>query len=328
MQVFVGANGIDPDLDSKYTTFAESLRAAGYRTGHYGKWHLGRAPYSPLEQGFEVDIPHTDAPGPLPNGFFHPFPVWPGHGKPGDNLEDLLCDDAVKFIHQHKDEPFFLNYWAFQDHSPWQAKDKQIEKYRAEADPENLQRNPVYAGMVETLDEAVGRLISALEQNFREMMDALARRDREFEKAGRYHGPTPLAGFGADWVFMNVQRRRLVSYEWYATQVLGYRFNIANNGSLRNDTPWLRSLQSLEYLEQFRSEGGRAQMVVPYYWMPPWSKASEYAENGHGILPETQPHSFAWTALHSARMALHEIPPVSAADHPEPPPATQGDPEL
>jgi hypothetical protein len=163
--------------------------------------------------------------------------------------------------------------------------------------------------------------------NFREMMDALARRDREFEKAGRYHGPTPLAGFGADWVFMNVQRRRLVSYEWYATQVLGYRFNIANNGSLHGDTPWLRSMQSLGYLEQFRAEGGRAQMVVPYYWMPPWSKASGYGENGHGILPETQPHSFAWTALHSARMALHEIPPVSAADHPEPPPATQGDPE-
>ena len=151
-------------LDTKYTTLAESLRAAGYRTGHYGKWHLGRAPYSPLEQGFDVDIPHTDAPGPLPNGFFHPFPVWPGHGKPGDNLEDLLCDEAVKFIHQHKDEPFFLNYWAFQVHSPWQAKDKQIEKYRAKADPENLQRNPVYAGMVETLDEAVGRLISALEE--------------------------------------------------------------------------------------------------------------------------------------------------------------------
>ncbi len=89
---------------------------------------------------------------------------WKNHGKPGDNLEDLLADEAVKFISQHKDQPFFLNYWSFQAHSPWQAKVKQIDKYRAKADPKSLQRNPVYAGMVETLDEVVGRLVAALDQ--------------------------------------------------------------------------------------------------------------------------------------------------------------------
>jgi arylsulfatase A-like enzyme len=151
-------------LDTRYHTLAESFKTAGYINGHFGKWHLGREPYSPLQQGFDVDIPHTDAPGPLPKGFFYPFPVWPGHGKPGDNLEDSLAEEAVKFIHQHKDQPFFLNYWAFQVHSPWQAKDAQIEKYRKKADPHALQRNPVYAGMVETLDDAVGRIVSALEE--------------------------------------------------------------------------------------------------------------------------------------------------------------------
>jgi arylsulfatase A-like enzyme len=49
-------------------------------------------------------------------------------------------------------------------HSPWQAKEEQIDKYRAKADPESLQRNPVYAGMVETLDEVVGRLVAALDK--------------------------------------------------------------------------------------------------------------------------------------------------------------------
>ena len=147
-----------------YYTLAEAFKDNGYATAHFGKWHLGPEPYSPLQQGFDIDIPHTSAPSPLGKGFFYPFPVWKNHGKPGDNLEDLVADEAVKFISQHKDQPFFLNYWSFQAHSPWQAKDKQIDKYRAKADPKSLQRNPVYAGMVKTLDEVVGRLVAALDQ--------------------------------------------------------------------------------------------------------------------------------------------------------------------
>lgn len=147
-----------------YYTLSEAFKDNGYITAHFGKWHLGPEPYSPLQHGFDTDVPHTPAPSPLGNGFFHPFPVWKNHGKPGDNLEDLIADEAVEFIAEHKDRPFFLNYWAFQPHSPWQAKDKQIDKYRAKADPASLQRNPVYAGMIETLDEVVGRIVTALEQ--------------------------------------------------------------------------------------------------------------------------------------------------------------------
>ena len=151
-------------LKTDYYTLAKAFKADGYTTAHFGKWHLGAEPYSPLQHGFDTDIPHTSAPSPLPKGFFYPFPVWPNHGKPGDNLEDLVADEAVKFIAQHKDRPFFLNYWAFEVHSPWQAKEKQIDKYRAKASPTSLQRNPVYAGMLETLDEVVGRLVAALEK--------------------------------------------------------------------------------------------------------------------------------------------------------------------
>jgi arylsulfatase A-like enzyme len=149
---------------TEYYTLAEAFKADGYQTGHFGKWHLGPEPFSPLEQGFQIDIPHTSAPSPLGNGFFYPFPVWKNHGKPGDHLEDLLADEAVKFIAAHKDRPFFLNYWSFQAHSPWQAKEAQIDKYRAKADPNSRQRNPVYAGMVETLDEVVGRVVTALDE--------------------------------------------------------------------------------------------------------------------------------------------------------------------
>jgi len=75
-------------LKAEYYTLAEAFRENGYTTAHFGKWHLGREPYSPLQQGFDLDIPHTDAPSPLPKGFFYPFPVWKDHGKPGDHLKE------------------------------------------------------------------------------------------------------------------------------------------------------------------------------------------------------------------------------------------------
>ena len=151
-------------LGTNYYGIGKAFKDAGYATGHFGKWHLGQDPYSPLQHGFDLDIPHSNAPGPLLNGYFYPFHVWKDHGKPGDHLEDLLADEAVKFIGQNKDRPFFLNYWAFEVHSPWQAKPEQIAKYQTMAVSGALQRNPVYAGMVESLDAAVGKLTAALEQ--------------------------------------------------------------------------------------------------------------------------------------------------------------------
>ena len=67
-------------LKTEYRTYAEDFKKAGYITAHFGKWHLGPEPYSPLEQGFDIDIPHTPAPSPLPDGFFAPWPVYPGEG--------------------------------------------------------------------------------------------------------------------------------------------------------------------------------------------------------------------------------------------------------
>lgn len=147
-----------------YYTLAEAFKDNGYATAHIGKWHLGPVPFSPLEHGFDLDIPHSPAPSPLADGFFYPFPIYDSKGKPGSNLEDLMCDEAVKYIHKHKDEPFFLNYWAWEVHAPWQAKEHQINKYREKAEPDSPQRNPVYAGMLETLDEVVGRIVEALDQ--------------------------------------------------------------------------------------------------------------------------------------------------------------------
>jgi arylsulfatase A-like enzyme len=156
-------------LDTKYLTFANVLKDAGYTTGHFGKWHLGLEPYSPLQHGFDVDVPHF--PGPGPSGsfiapwnpqiekFFNPPP------KPGDNLEDRMAQEASAFIDKNKDHPFLLDYWAFSVHEPLNAKDSYIDQYRDIAKSNHPQRNPVYAAMVKTLDDAVGTLMATLKKD-------------------------------------------------------------------------------------------------------------------------------------------------------------------
>jgi arylsulfatase A-like enzyme len=151
-------------LKVDYYTLGEAFKDAGYITAHIGKWHIGTAPFDPQHQGFDIDIPHTGESGPTPNGWFAPWPVWPGHGQPGENLEDAMANEAVKFIKSHKDKPFLLDYWSFSVHAPWDAKQNLIDKYARLANPDNPQHNPVYAGMIETLDDAVGKIVGALKK--------------------------------------------------------------------------------------------------------------------------------------------------------------------
>ena len=153
-------------LKQEYFTLAEALKGAGYTTGHFGKWHLGPEPYDPLHQGFDVDVPHTSGPG-APGGYMAPW-KFPGkvdfQGAPGEHIEDRLSTEASKFIGANKDRPFYLNYWCFSVHGPWDGKPELIEKYRAKADPKNPQHNPLYAAMVKSMDDAVGRLVATLDE--------------------------------------------------------------------------------------------------------------------------------------------------------------------
>jgi len=151
-------------LKTEYQTIAESFKEAGYTTAHFGKWHLGAEPYDPFHQGFDVDIPHSPAPSPLPDGWFAPWPVWPGEGTTGDHLEDRMAEEAEKFIRKNADKPFLLHFWAWSVHSPWKTKQSLVEEYEKKVDPNELQHNPVYAGMVEVMDDAVGRLLETLEE--------------------------------------------------------------------------------------------------------------------------------------------------------------------
>ena len=158
-------------LQTEYFTLAEAFKEAGYATAHFGKWHLGHNlkagdRYEPKDQGFDVDFPHTpSAPGPG-GGYLAP---WKFIKDPaitdtaGVNIEDRMSQEAAKYIAAQKGKPFYLNYWAFSVHSPWNARADYIEHFKAKADPKNPQHNALYAAMVKSLDDGIGRLLQAVD---------------------------------------------------------------------------------------------------------------------------------------------------------------------
>ncbi|MEE2935369.1 MAG: sulfatase [Planctomycetota bacterium] len=153
-------------LDTKYYTLAETLKDNGYATGHFGKWHLGAESYSPLQHGFDVDVPHHPGPGPAGSYVapwkFKDFDHDPD--IPDEHIEDRMAQEAIAFMEKHRDEPFFLNYWMFSVHAPFDAKRTLIDKYRKQVDQKNPQRSPTYAAMIGSMDDAVGTLLDTLDR--------------------------------------------------------------------------------------------------------------------------------------------------------------------
>ena len=157
-------------------TLAEALREAGYRTASIGKWHLGSEPFSlPEHHGFDVNVAGNGhgAPG---NYFFPYDGDWPipttdqratwnvlADGQPGEYLTDRLTDEAVKFIRDQRDRPFFLYFPHYGVHTPLQAKPEMIAKYEQIPEAER-QGKPAYAAMVESVDESVGRVLATLNE--------------------------------------------------------------------------------------------------------------------------------------------------------------------
>jgi arylsulfatase A-like enzyme len=161
-------------LKPDYFTLAESLKAAGYATAHFGKWHLGHNlaagdAYEPKDQGFDFDWPHTPrAPGPG-GGYLAPWNKFITDptikDEPGRHVDERMADEAGKFIRASKGRPFFVNFWLFSVHAPWNARSDYIDHFKAKADPADPQHNPLYAAMVKSMDDAVGRLLKHLEDS-------------------------------------------------------------------------------------------------------------------------------------------------------------------
>lgn len=150
-------------------TIAERLSTAGYATAHVGKWHLSHIhrpgkesvtepELRPEHQGFSLNIGGCALGG--PPSYFSPYrnPALKD-GPPGEYLPERLADEAIQFMQDHRDGPFFLNWWPYSVHYPMQAREALIAKYRERGGL----KDPIYAAMIEGMDAAIGRFLKALD---------------------------------------------------------------------------------------------------------------------------------------------------------------------
>ena len=162
-------------------TLAEAMQDAGYATFFAGKWHLGPEGFWPENQGFDINQGGTDRGGPYGgNKYFSPY----GNprlkdGPPGEHLPDRLATETAKFIEANQTRPFFAYLAFYSVHTPLMAREDLRQKYEAkrqrlglearwgregERDVRLVQEHAVYAGMVEAMDLAVGKVLAKLDE--------------------------------------------------------------------------------------------------------------------------------------------------------------------
>jgi arylsulfatase A-like enzyme len=165
-------------LPANDETLAEAMRAGGYKTFFAGKWHLGGEGSFPEDHGFDINIGghHRGSP---PGGFFSPYknPKMKD-GPVGESLTLRLARETASFIEANREDKFFAYLSFYAVHAPVQTtpelQNKYVEKAKAEGLADHrftfdrtmsvrqVQDHPVYAGMMETLDDAVGIVLDKL----------------------------------------------------------------------------------------------------------------------------------------------------------------------
>lgn len=161
-------------LPHSETTLAKILQDAGYLTALVGKWHLGDADHYPQTHGFDVNIggTHWGAPqtfwwpyrGSGRFGMEYRYVPNLEFGKAGEYLTDRLTDEALRVIDEAGDQPFFLFLSHHAPHTPIEAKTDDVKYFESKLRPEMLHQNAVYAAMVKSLDESVGRVLASLKE--------------------------------------------------------------------------------------------------------------------------------------------------------------------
>jgi arylsulfatase A len=166
-------------IDHQRVTLAEAMQQGGYRTMFAGKWHLmpnndrEKFPqHTPTRHGFDINVGGREWGQPKgPGKYFHPFGMPNLKGSPGDFLTDRLTDESIGFIEDNKDRPFFLYLSYYAVHGPLMTRKPLLEKYKTRSKdsapggkPWTGRVTPVYAGMIESVDESVGRIMDKLAQ--------------------------------------------------------------------------------------------------------------------------------------------------------------------
>ena len=147
------------------TAMPARFKALGYRTGMFGKWHLGyREEYRPMRRGFDEFFgflggahSYIDANADSAN------PIYRGNTKVDkvDYTTDEFTREAVSFIERNKDNPFFVYLPYNAVHAPMQALDKYTARFPKINDPQRR----IYAGMTAALDDGVGQVLKTLDRH-------------------------------------------------------------------------------------------------------------------------------------------------------------------
>lgn len=162
-------------LDLEYVTLAERLKEAGYTNAFFGKWHIsginsemntvepGRRPE---HQGFDVNVGGVSFGG--PPSYFDPYrnPAIEDREE-GEYLTNRLANEAIEFIRENRDRPFFIAFWPYTVHWPMDAPQDLIEKWTARSgfrdNGDGLDSSQRYAAMIEAMDSAIGRILADLD---------------------------------------------------------------------------------------------------------------------------------------------------------------------
>ncbi len=158
----------------------EVLQANGYKTFFAGKWHLGGKGNYPEDHGFDINKGGWESGSPK-GGYFSPWenPSLPNQ-KNGENLSMRLAKETSAFIEQQKNVPFFAFLSFYAVHAPIETTEEKWRKYRDKAQKKGIspngyvmeqelpirqvQDNPVYGGLVESMDDAVGEVLNTLKR--------------------------------------------------------------------------------------------------------------------------------------------------------------------
>lgn len=169
----------DRNLRASEITLAEVLRDNGYKTFFAGKWHLGSKGSWPTDHGFDINKGGWDVGGPR-GGYFSP---WQNpnleSGPAGESLPIRLGQETAKFIEANKDKPFLAYLSFYSVHGPIQTSPTLWKKYRDKTAAAGLAKErflfdrrlavrqvqdcPIYAGMMESMDDAVGIVLQKLD---------------------------------------------------------------------------------------------------------------------------------------------------------------------
>jgi uncharacterized sulfatase len=146
---------IEHHLSQGVQTPGDALKAAGYNTGYFGKWHLGNgAEFAPDQHGYDVTERQLGK----------EFNAWRDKKPRGPKSIDFLTDAAIWFLEQQQDRPFFLTVSHHAVHIPVEGNRVTTQKYRDKPKPQTGVNHPIYAAMTEDLDTSIGRILDTLDE--------------------------------------------------------------------------------------------------------------------------------------------------------------------